>query len=321
MRTRTHLQSNPVSPISIRPWRKPSYWLKLIAFALVTLYISLTVAMAVMGTLQSIRSAQRPVCCETPTDWGFTYEEASLVAPDGIKLAGWYIPPQTPPPGKPSAAVILLHGYSGHRLGTKPYAEMLARHGYAVLMYDQRASGESEGDLLSWGWRDVADVQGAIAFLQARPELANGKIGILGCSTGAEIAIASAAQQPAIQAVVADAPYYTVAQDLPPVNSLLEWLTLPMYHLLIQFMEWKSGASAPQPLEAAVTQISPRPLLLISAGLDFEKRLAENYYQLAGEPKQHWNIPEASHCGGPKARPQEYESRIVEFFDAALLDR
>ncbi|MBN2547787.1 MAG: alpha/beta fold hydrolase, partial [Anaerolineales bacterium] len=243
---RTSLHSKPNQPASTRPWKKPAYWLKLIAFALISLYISLTVAMAVMGTVQSIRPAKRPVCCETPADWGFTYEDASLTAPDGIRLVGWYIPPQSAAKDQPAAAVILLHGYASHRLATKSYAEMLARHGYAVLMYDQRASGESEGETLSWGWRDVADVQGAIAYLQGRPELANGKIGVLGCSTGAEIAIAAAAQQSAIQAVVADAPYYTTAQDLPPADNLLEWLSIPMYHLLIQLMEWKSGASAPQ---------------------------------------------------------------------------
>lgn len=33
-----------------------------------------------------------------------------------------------------------------------------------------------------------------------------------------------------------------------------------------------------------------------------------------------WEIPEASHTGGITARPDEYERRVVGFFDRALLE-
>ena len=50
-----------------------------------------------------------------------------------------------------------------------------------------------------------------------------------------------------------------------------------------------------------------------------EKQLNPKYYAAAGEPKQIWEIPEASHTGGITARPKEYERRVVGFFDDALL--
>ena len=43
------------------------------------------------------------------------------------------------------------------------------------------------------------------------------------------------------------------------------------------------------------------------------------YYAAAGEPKQLWNVPGAEHTGGLKAQPEEYERRVVDFYDRELL--
>ncbi len=60
------------------------------------------------------------------------------VSSDGVTLSGWYIRLQN------SAAVILLHGYNANRMDTLNHAELLAHHGYGVLMYDLRGHGERE---------------------------------------------------------------------------------------------------------------------------------------------------------------------------------
>jgi hypothetical protein len=43
------------------------------------------------------------------------------------------------------------------------------------------------------------------------------------------------------------------------------------------------------------------------------------YFDAADEPKTLWEIPEAGHTGGLETRPDEYEQRVVAFFDQALL--
>ncbi len=95
-------------------------------------------------------------------------------------------------------------------------------------------------------------------------------------------------------------------------------MTLPT-PLVLKAVEWRTGARPPAPLHEAIARIAPRPLLLITTGLDYEKRQSEWYYQFAGDPKSLWNIPEAAHTGGPMARPAEYETKIVSFFEQALL--
>jgi fermentation-respiration switch protein FrsA (DUF1100 family) len=73
-------------------------------------------------------------------------------------------------------------------------------------------------------------------------------------------------------------------------------------------------------LKSLVPRIGPRPLFLIYAthGQGGEVELSPQYYAAAGEPKTLWAMPDASHTGGITARPQEYERRVVAFFDHAL---
>ena len=153
----------------------------------------------------AIRPAQHEICCGSPNDFGAEYESVRIMTTDGIGLSGWYIPSQN------SAVVVLLHAYGGDRVSTLMHAEMLYSNGYGVLMYDQRASGESEGEMLTWGWRDVADVKAVVDFLHNRSDVEVGSIGVWGGSTGAEIAIGAGAQFEDIQAVIADGAFYTTA--------------------------------------------------------------------------------------------------------------
>jgi len=67
-------------------------------------------------------------------------------------MAGWFIPSRN------YATIILLHGYGGSRTAMIWHAEQLVEAGYGVLMYDERASGKSEGTHRSYGWEDTRDL-------------------------------------------------------------------------------------------------------------------------------------------------------------------
>lgn len=290
------------------------YWAKLIGVGLGFFYVLFVVVYAWITADMMISPSRRPDCCDMPADFEAGFEPVTLHTKDGIRLYGWYIPSTN------GAAVILLHGYGGDRTSTLAYANILHAHGYGALLYDQRASGESEGETRSWGWHDVWDVESAFGFLKSRSDVHPKGIGIMGCSTGAEIAISAGAQFQDIQAVVADGAYYTTASDSWPPYEFKDWVGWPVYPFLITFMEWKSGATAPMSLREAAAQIAPRHLMLIAAGENgYEQLRAESYYNEAGEPKEYWVVEDAYHCGGYVAQPDEYEERIINFFDEALL--
>jgi len=251
------------------------------------------------------------VCCETPADRGLSYEDASFVTRDGLTLRGWTIR------SKNRAAVMLLHGFSSNRLSLLDVGVALARHGYGVLLFDLRAHGDSEGQVLPFGGNEVEDVRGAVDYLQRRADVDPERIGALGWSLGAQISLLAAARNDAIKAVVADAPCCTTFQDWPPPRNLGEWLYVPYDLVFYQFLKWRSGVTNPVSVRDAIGRIAPRPILLIGAGI--EQYRLEYLLAAAGEPKSLWIIPEAGHIEGFSLRPQEYEERMVRFFDQVLL--
>jgi Serine aminopeptidase, S33 len=57
----------------------------------------------------------------------------------GLRLHGWYVPSRN------GAAVAVMHGTGTNRLGVADHARLLARNGYAVLIFDLHGHGESDG--------------------------------------------------------------------------------------------------------------------------------------------------------------------------------
>jgi pimeloyl-ACP methyl ester carboxylesterase len=201
---------------------------------------------------------------------------------------------------------------------------MLAKHGYGVLLYDQRACGESQGKMRSYGWLDADDLLEAVKFVQLQPDVDPERIGVLGTSLGGQIAIRATAQSPAIRAVVSDGTGMAVAADIPPAQTPKEWF-YGLSNSLLDLIQWaQTGVKPPRGVIETIPEIAPRPLLLIATGQSerfpgMELRYGRALYAASGEPKTLWELPEVAHCGGLAAHPQEYEQKVVAFFEAALL--
>jgi pimeloyl-ACP methyl ester carboxylesterase len=252
-----------------------------------------------------------------PADLGLDVEEVTFESTDGLTMAGWYVPP------KNGAVIILLHGYGGNRTSMIWHAGQLVQAGYGVLMYDERASGESGGGHRSYGWEDTNDSAGALLYLASRTDAGN-QVGIMGCSTGADIALRSMFLNPGLGAAWADGSSMVRAQDLPAPTNLLTALMHPGQRLYDWLLALRLGIVPPPPLTEVLDKISPRPLMFVGGGMErpligseadlFTRREAA----LAGSNAQVWVIPEATHCDGPRVQPEEYAARMVAFFDAAF---
>ena len=59
-------------------------------------------------------------------------------------------------------------------------------------------------------------------------------------------------------------------------------------------------------------------LLIAAPNSPNGETLNRRYAKAAGDSATLWEIPEARHMGGQSARPQEYERRVVGFFDTGL---
>jgi pimeloyl-ACP methyl ester carboxylesterase len=239
------------------------------------------------------------------------HRDVTLHTSDGLDLAAWYAPSHN------GATIILVHGSGGSRAGgIKSRATMLANAGYGVLVYDARGSGDSEGRPESLGWTWHRDLDAAVNWLAAR-KITN--VGVLGLSTGAEVALETAGDDPRIKAVVAEgaeARTFTEVKELPLTLSNLfaasySTAMFTVHHVL-------SHTSSPPALKKQVVKIGSRPLFLISSGTGYERDLTRVYYRAAAGPKTLWEMPHAAHTGGLSEYPQEYPRRVDAFFAKAL---
>jgi uncharacterized protein len=237
------------------------------------------------------------------------YAPVAFSASDGLDLAGWYRPSRN------GAAVLLVHGGGGDRTGAAAHAQLLARHGYGVLLYDARGRGESEGSPNSYGWGWEKDAAGALDFLKGRDEVEPGRIGALGLSTGADILIDTAARRHDVAALVTDGAAALSFEDWHRLRGVT--VAAPSGWVMFSAIRVLSGDSPGPALEDQVARIAS-PLLLISAGHDVERDFNVDFAHAARAPVEHWNLPEAKHTGAIRQRPAEYERRIVAFFDDAL---
>jgi uncharacterized protein len=245
-----------------------------------------------------------------PNHLGVAHENVKFTTGDGLELEGWYIPSRN------GAAVISFPGRSGPQ---RP-ARMLARHGYGVLLFDRRGEGRSEGEPNAWGWGGDADVKAAIAYLQRRPDVDPDRIGGIGLSVGGEMMIETAAETDELRAVVSDgAGARMYAEDMDHEGSALEHvLGAPGAVVKSAAVAVFGNEPPPRHLKDLAAEIE-QPLLLIAApNSPNGEDLNRDYHAAAGENSTLWEIPEAGHTGGIEARPQEYERRVVGFFDEAL---
>jgi fermentation-respiration switch protein FrsA (DUF1100 family) len=243
---------------------------------------------------------------------GARHENVSFTTSDGLELSGWYIPSEN------RAAVIAFPGRSGPQ---RP-ARMLARHGYGVLLFDRRGEGESEGDPNVFGWAGERDLRAAVEYLRRRPDIDPDRIGGIGLSVGGEMMLEAAAESDGLKAVVSEG---------AGIRSLRESLAIPETRMRIEAslvhlvttpgVALFSNTLPPASLVDLVGRIAPRPVFIIYAvpGQGGEAELSQAFYDAAREPKTIWHVPGAGHTGGIEAQPEEYERRVVAFFDDALL--
>ncbi len=132
-------------------------------------------------------------------------EQAYTFQSDGLKLAGiLHLPEKRPANGK-LPAFLVLHGFAGSK--DDSHAELQARmiedFGYAAFRFDMRGCGTSEGAKGQIRCFDqVADTKNALTFLASLPEIDSARIGVIGHSFGAAVAVYTAGIDERVACVV-----------------------------------------------------------------------------------------------------------------------
>jgi uncharacterized protein len=254
---------------------------------------------------------------ESPDDYDLPFEDVVITNPEGMALHGWFVPSEN------GAVIIMQHGYKSTRRELLNEAEMMHRHGYGVLLTTVRAHDYSDGELITLGVYEMTDMETWYAYLLTRNDIDHEKIGILGNSYGGMLAIQYAAQNKNIRAVVANSAFSSMSDT---VTTSVKYFTglppFPFVPLIVFWAETETGIKMEE-VDATrwISLISPRPVFLMQGGMDtvISPTSGQILYDAAGEPKELWFDPELAHVKFDTERAEEYEARVVSFFDQYLL--
>jgi hypothetical protein len=283
-------------------WRYPRRVLLTLLVPVVAFYVVLPVGLGWFAT-----HAINPTV--PAAQLGVPYEDVSLTTSDGLTLAGWYVPSRN------GAAIITYPG----RGGPQKHARMFARNGYGVLLFDRRGEGESDGDSNLFGWGGEKDIYAAIDFLERRPDVDPNRIGGIGFSVGGEMMLQAAAESGRLDAVVSEgAGTRTFAEELEELSPGDLATALPMLALKTAAVSVFSNTPPPPKLTDLMPSLTAPALLIWAPNGGNAETMNPEYHRLAGGPASIWEINDAMHIQGITAHPEEYEKRVVGFFDSAL---
>lgn len=261
-------------------------------------------------------------------------QDFDVRAPDGVLLRGWKVTPPNPN----GSWVLLFHGVADNRIGVIGQGEFLLRAGYSVVMMDARGHGASEGSIATYGWlerndtRAVVDAMfashvgpcfgGPAVDLPGPPRCGPFHIFALGESMGAGIALQSAAADPRIEAVVAEASFANLREaafdyaGLRKSPLLGKTLLRPFTWMLLYRGEKLTGFPLAEvsPVKAVASRAFPVLLICDEKDEALPCRHTQMIYDAARGPKQLWVVPNAYHTAALGFYPEEFQRRVLSFF-------
>jgi uncharacterized protein len=269
-------------------------------------------------------------------------EDFDVRAGDGALLRGWKVRSAQPN----GNWVLLFHGVADNRIGVLGQAELLLKAGYSVVMMDARAHGQSEGAMSTYGWLERNDTRAIVDALvssernffttvqMSSPNLPRTGIGAvpppmhifaLGESMGAGIALQSAAVEPRVEAVVAEASFANLTEAAYDYAGFRRypWIGKTFFAPGAWMMVWRGQSLAGFP----AAEVSPQkavgarafPVLLIcdTADVALPCRHTQMIYDAARGTRQMWVVPHAFHTAAIAYQPEEFRRRVLAFYESA----
>ncbi|MBD3673942.1 MAG: alpha/beta fold hydrolase [Planctomycetaceae bacterium] len=236
----------------------------------------------------------------------------SVKSDSGSQISGWHTQPDSS-----KGVVILLHGIRSSRLSMLDRARMLHDAGYATVMIDFQAHGESPGDTITVGYLEQHDVRAAVEF--ARRNHPGEPVGVVGVSLGGAAALLAspldidALVLESVYPNIHDAVHNRVAARLGPFASI------PSSLLLIQ-LQPRLGISATELCPIEHLSDIGCPVCISSGTDDFHTTETETreMFSAAPEPKELWLVDGAAHVDLLKSDPVGYRHQILGFLDRHL---
>ena len=130
--------------------------------------------------------------------FGITSGNMKLTTSDGLKIAAYEVFKPSP-----KAVVIFLSGIQNPSVTAFfGHAALLQKNGYASILCEMRAHGESEGDVICVGYKEYLDVKAVVEYIKSNDKYKNVPVVVYGFSMGGAAAINAVGEIPEIDGLV-----------------------------------------------------------------------------------------------------------------------
>jgi uncharacterized protein len=235
--------------------------------------------------------------------------DVEFATTDGITIRGWYIPSRT------GASVVIAGGSTSDRTAMLDHARALSAGGTGALIFDWPGCGASDGRP-AIGPQERSALQAAINYVATRPDVTDGRIGLVGFSLGAYAGALVGTTDQRVRAFVFegifDEPWSQTRVEYRNSGRAVIWGALVGHYV--------GGLSRDNPsVIQVVSALAARPLLFVAGSNDqaVPVVLSRAVFDAAREPKVFQVIDGAGH-GGYFAADSGYAGRLRAFMEAAL---
>ncbi|SDD98953.1 alpha/beta hydrolase [Sporomusa acidovorans] len=245
------------------------------------------------------------------------WQAVSLESRLGYRLEGTYLPNPKPT----NNTVIFVHGIAGTRLVGLWYVPMYWKAGYNVLVYDSRASGDSGGSSVTWGFYERYDLDQWVDWVEQHNP--GGIIGVHGMSMGAATALLHAEMNEATHRVrfyIADSAYADLEtlliQQIDATVRLHNpaWVKLLLWYASLA-ANWQAGFRFQDVSPVHAVQTVTTPVLYLHGGADalVPPAMCEQLYAATKGDKEKRIFPNVPHAMSYFNHQDEYRQRVLNF--------
>lgn len=258
------------------------------------------------------------------------HQDVSLTSKDGLKLHATYFPAQNRDCEEGSEKeqgqklMICFHGYTGK--GMSDYVGLSGYYlpkGYGLLLVDERAHGDSEGEYVGFGCLDRFD---ALQWIALGEKLAgeNCQIWLHGISMGgATVLMTSGLKLPeSVKGIVADCAFTSAKEVFSHVlKSQYHMWPDPILAISDRLCKKRTGYSLGQCNAAEEVKKAQVPILLIHGDADtfVPSRMCQEIYRNCKSKKDMLIVSGASHAESYYKDTEAYERKLTEFLEGTAV--
>lgn len=274
----------------------------------------------VMGDMINMHVDFQTVC--RAEDFALESAELTLRTADGYAISAFEVEADDP-----KGVIIFISGIHNPSVTAFfGHAKLFREHGYASVLYDTRAHGKSEGNVISLGYLETMDTQAVVDYIRSKEMYQDLPIIVYGLSMGGAVAINSIGQIPEIAGLVSMSAYSSwedvfaenmTAMGAPRFLTKIQEPFVKLYTLLK--FGWKRADIYPK---KQIGNLGNRPALLIHSLEDSQVSYGnlERILQKAPSRVETWTRPGDEHLITIDfLHPEndlEYAQRVLDFLEA-----